>query len=183
MLFIVMNNPVRLFDLGSPEVVQSESPPPPPLPLETLINVEAPSPVMNMEPAFMVMNTEPGPSVPNTEAGPSVLNTEPGPSVANAEPASSVMSTRPASSSNTTASTVPKNLKKKGKTIVLDGINKTVNMQVETNELLGQLVGEFRSFREELMEELRSLREQFGTFIEIKQRELELKEKTANLLT
>jgi hypothetical protein len=174
MLFIVMNNPVRLFDLGSPEVVQSESPPPPPLPLETLINVEPPSPVMNMEPAFMVMNTEPGPSVPNTE---------PGPSVANAEPASSVMSTRPASSSNTTASTVPKNLKKKGKTIVLDGINKTVNMQVETNELLGQLVGEFRSFRGELMEELRSLREQFGTFIEIKQRELELKEKTANLLT
>jgi hypothetical protein len=169
-----MNNPVRLFDLGSPEVVQSESPPPPPLPLETLINAEPPSPVMNMEPAFLVMNTEPGPSV---------TNIEPGPSVANAEPASSVMSTRPASSSNTTASTVPKNLKKKGKTIVLDGINKTVNMQVETNELLGQLVGEFRSFREELMEELRSLREQFGTFIEIKQRELELKEKTANLLT
>jgi hypothetical protein len=56
-------------------------------------------------------------------------------------------------------------------------------LDFQKQELLGQLVGEFRSFREELMEELRSLREQFGTFIEIKQRELELKEKTANLLT
>jgi hypothetical protein len=49
MLFIVMNNPVRLFNLGSPEVVQSllesESPPPNPLPLETVMNTERQPPL------------------------------------------------------------------------------------------------------------------------------------------
>jgi hypothetical protein len=70
-----MNNPVRLFNLGSPEVVQSllesESPPPNPLPLETVMNTERqpPSPVMNMEPAFLVINTEPGPSVVENHHG------------------------------------------------------------------------------------------------------------------